>query len=116
MAKDDGKVMQYKIEENMKQKPAKDDRVLVDRLTTVMKKKPALKPAPKDVQSESSKMQQAEEEKQRKVDEEFENYQKGDATRLRDQGLAPFGRKKGGMIKSASARADGCAIRGKTRA
>ena len=29
---------------------------------------------------------------------------------------APEGKKKGGVIKSASARADGCAIRGKTRA
>ena len=97
MTKDTGKVMQYKIEQNMKQKPAP-------------------KPAPKDVQSESSKMQQAEEEQQRKVDQEYENYMKGDKTRLRDQGLAPFGKKKGGMVKSASARADGCAVRGKTRA
>lgn len=95
---------------------AKDDKVLMDRLTTVMKKKPAPKPEPKDVQSESSKMQQAEEEQQRKVDQEYENYMKGDKTRLKDQGLAPFGRKKGGMIKSASARADGCCIKGKTRA
>lgn len=29
---------------------------------------------------------------------------------------APTGMKKGGKVKSASARADGCAIRGKTRA
>jgi hypothetical protein len=28
----------------------------------------------------------------------------------------PYEKKKGGMIKSASARADGCCIRGKTRA
>ena len=28
----------------------------------------------------------------------------------------PYEKKKGGMVKSASARADGCAIRGKTRA
>lgn len=93
---------------------AKDDKVLMDRLTTVMKKKPQPRPAPKsepkptlkqepkDVQSESSKMQQAEEEQQRKVDEEYENYMKGDKTRLRDQGLAPFGRKKGGVIKKAT--------------
>jgi hypothetical protein len=95
MAKDNDKVMQYKIEQNIKQKPAP-------------------KPAPKDVQSESSKMQQAEEEKQRKVDLEYENYMKGDKTRLKDQGGSMFA--KGGSIKSASSRADGCAIRGKTRA
>jgi hypothetical protein len=162
---------------------AKDDKVLMDRLTTVMKKKPAPKPEPKDVQSESSKMQQAEEEKQRKVDLEYENYMKNDKTRLKDQGGSMFAKggvldelergvrrvgqdlniaedpnkygktklgekiansdfakgvrnyvrlqkegmgmrakndefekKKGGMIKSASSRADGCAIRGKTRA
>lgn len=28
----------------------------------------------------------------------------------------PYEKKKGGMVKSASSRADGCAIRGKTRA
>ena len=32
------------------------------------------------------------------------------------QGAAPTPMKKGGKIKSASARADGCCIRGKTRA
>ena len=32
------------------------------------------------------------------------------------QGGAPTGMKKGGKVKSASARADGIAIRGKTRA
>ena len=76
---------------------AKDDKVLMDRLTTVMKKKPAPKPEPKDVQSESSKMQQAEEEKQRKVDLEYENYMKGDKTRLKDQGGSMFA--KGGAVK-----------------
>lgn len=41
--------------------------------------------------------------------------------RLYKEGLGmkpetPYEKKKGGMVKSASARADGCAIRGKTRA
>ena len=31
-------------------------------------------------------------------------------------GQKPLGMKKGGKVKSASARADGCAVRGKTRA
>jgi hypothetical protein len=34
--------------------------------------------------------------------------------RLREMGIEVY--KKGGKVKSASARADGCAIRGKTRA
>lgn len=42
---------------------------------------------------------------------EREAYDKGEATRLRDQG----GFKKGGAVKSASSRADGIAQRGKTR-
>ncbi len=33
-----------------------------------------------------------------------------------EQAAAAQGMKKGGKVKSASARADGCAIRGKTRA
>ena len=43
---------------------------------------------------------------------EREAYEQYDKTRLKDQG----GFKKGGKVKSASARADGIAIRGKTRA
>ena len=43
---------------------------------------------------------------------ERESYEQYDKTRLKDQG----GFKKGGKVKSASARADGIAIRGKTRA
>ena len=112
MAKDD-KVMQYKVDQNIKQKPEPkmnySIRELTKTVTTPNKKQP-----PKDVQSESSKMQQAEEEKQRKVDLEYENYMKGDKTRLKDQGGSMFA--KGGSVKSASSRADGIAIRGKTRA
>ena len=39
-----------------------------------------------------------------------------DAANKRTPAVAPTGMKKGGKVKSASARADGCAIRGKTRA
>jgi hypothetical protein len=39
-------------------------------------------------------------------------YQKG----LGMEPDTPYEKKKGGVVKSASARADGCAIRGKTRA
>ncbi len=49
--------------------------------------------------------------KDRRVKEEQEAYDKYDKTRLKDQG----GFKKGGSVKSASSRADGCAMRGKTR-
>ena len=35
---------------------------------------------------------------------------------LMSKGLKMLGMKSGGSVKSASARADGCAIRGKTRA
>jgi hypothetical protein len=38
------------------------------------------------------------------------------AAGVRPQGAAPMPMKKGGKISSASKRADGCAIRGKTRA
>jgi hypothetical protein len=108
-------------------------------------KKPAPKPAPapKDVQSESSKQDQENEAKDRKAKAEYDNYMKGEKTRLKDQGSSFFNFKKGGSVsrpdlqkinkpsarsgknelfnsgggvKSASARADGCAIRGKTRA
>jgi len=81
-------------------------------------KKPAPKPtpAPKDVQSESSKLEQENERLDRMQDEGYKRYQEGEKTRLKDQGSSIFGKKKGGAIKSASARADGCAIRGKTRA
>ena len=45
------------------------------------------------------------------VKKEREAYEKYDKTRLKDQG----GMKKGGKVSSASSRADGCAVRGKTR-
>jgi hypothetical protein len=142
MAKDDDKVMQYTIAQNMKSK----------------------KQAPKDVQSESSKMQQAEEEKQRKVDQEYEAYQRGQKQEAKDNAgfregvskgmedlksgasaigsgissgvsklkemLSGDGKKNGGSVKaskmgsvktsrptmkSASSRGDGIAQRGKTK-
>jgi hypothetical protein len=79
-------------------------------------KKPVPKPmpAPKETQSESSKQDQENEAKDRKAKEEYDNYMKGEKTRLKDQGGSFFN--KGGSVKSASARADGCCIRGKTRA
>jgi hypothetical protein len=49
--------------------------------------------------------------KDRRVKEEQEAYEKYDKNRLKDQGSF----KKGGSVKSASARADGIAKRGKTR-
>ena len=49
--------------------------------------------------------------KDRQVKQEQEDYEKYDKTRLKDQG----GFKKGGMVSSASKRADGCAVRGKTK-
>jgi hypothetical protein len=76
--------------------------------------KPMPKPAPKDVQSESSKMEQENERLDKMQDEGYKRYQEGEKTRLKTQGGSMF--KKGGSVKSASARADGCAIRGKTRA
>ena len=49
--------------------------------------------------------------KDRQVKQEQEDYEKYDKTRLKDQG----GFKKGGIVSSASKRADGCAVRGKTK-
>lgn len=49
-------------------------------------------------------------EKQAKKSSEFDLYKT--VKKAADEG----GMKKGGKVKSASARADGCAIRGKTRA
>ncbi len=74
--------------------------------------KPVAKP-PKDVQSESSKMEQENERRDAMVRKEREAYDAGEKTRLKEQGSF-F--KKGGKVSSASKRADGCAIRGKTRA
>jgi len=73
------------------------------------------------------KRQKEENEAPRKAVSDAYNYVKGKASELGDtvsryakeygdvykKGL---GMKKGGSVKSASARADGCAIRGKTRA
>ena len=49
--------------------------------------------------------------KDRQLKKEYEAYEKYDKNRLKDQG----GFKNGGKVSSASARADGCAQRGKTR-
>ena len=50
-------------------------------------------------------------ERDRRVKQEQEAYEKYDKTRLKDQGSF----KKGGSVGSASKRADGIAQRGKTR-
>jgi hypothetical protein len=58
------------------------------------------------------------------VDADMKRMRGSDRTKMstKDRASAAFaelegeGKKKGGAIKSASARADGCAIRGKTRA
>lgn len=68
---------------------------------------------PKDVQSESSKLDQENERKDARVRREQQAFDAGEKTRLKEQGSF-F--KKGGNVSSASKRADGCAIRGKTRA
>ena len=44
------------------------------------------------------------------------NTGKGETEEERKKRIAARGYKKGGKVKSASARADGCCIRGKTRA
>jgi hypothetical protein len=66
-----------------------------------------------DKQSESSKQEQENEAKDRKAKAEYDNYMKGEKTRLKDQGSSFF--KKGGKVSSASKRADGCATKGKTK-
>ena len=43
----------------------------------------------------------------------YKNYQEGKEEDKKDKLVS--GMKKGGSVKSASARADGCAIKGKTR-
>lgn len=50
-------------------------------------------------------------ERDRRVKQEQEAYEKYDKTRLKDQG----GLKKGGSVSSASKRADGCCTKGKTK-
>ena len=94
-----------------------------------------------DKQSASSKMDQMNAAKDKKVKDEYEAYQRSQKAE-EEENAAPrkaaseavgkavdyvkgkandFGKAtglyaKGGKVKSASARADGCAIRGKTRA
>lgn len=75
-------------------------------------KKPAPKPAPKDVQSESSKQDQKNAEADKAQAEGYKRYQEGEKTRLKDQGSSFFNFKSGG---TASSRADGIATKGKTR-
>jgi hypothetical protein len=68
--------------------------------------------APSQTVLESLKNERENREQDMRNRKEREAYEKYDKNRLKDQG----GLKKGGSVKSASARADGCAIRGKTRA
>jgi hypothetical protein len=68
--------------------------------------------APSQTVLESLKNERINQEQDMRNRKEREAYEQYDKTRLKDQG----GLKKGGSVKSASARADGCAIRGKTRA
>ena len=82
-----------------------------------------------DVQSESSKLDQRNAAKDKAQDEGFKRYQAEQAKEAKENagpreavGKAVdfvkkgLGMKSGGSVKSASARADGIAIRGKTRA
>ena len=68
--------------------------------------------APSQTVLESLQNERKNQEQDMRNRKEREAYEQYDKTRLKDQG----GLKKGGSVKSASARADGCAIRGKTRA
>jgi hypothetical protein len=68
--------------------------------------------APSQTVLESLKNERINQEQDMRNRKEREAYEKYDKTRLKDQG----GFKKGGSVKSASSRADGIAIRGKTRA
>ena len=78
-------------------------------------KKPQVKQeqeAPISKATEESMKLQAEQEKlDRQQAKEKKAYDEYDKTRLKEQGSF----KKGGKVSSASKRADGCAIRGKTR-
>jgi len=68
--------------------------------------------APSQTVLESLKNERMNQEQDMRNRKEREAYEQYDKTRLKDQGSF----KKGGSVKSASARADGIAIRGKTRA
>jgi hypothetical protein len=68
--------------------------------------------APSQTVLESLQNERKNQEQDMRNRKEREAYEQYDKTRLKDQG----GLKKGGSVRSASARADGCAIRGKTRA
>lgn len=67
--------------------------------------------APSQAVLESLKNERLNQEQDMRNRKEREAYDKGEPTRLKDQG----GFKKGGSVKSASSRADGIAQRGKTR-
>jgi hypothetical protein len=80
-----------------------------------------------DVQSESSKLDQKNAAMDKEQEEGFKRYQaeqakeaKANADSRKTMPSFNFGKPekkaKGGSVKSASARADGCCIRGKTRA
>jgi hypothetical protein len=74
--------------------------------------------SPKEVEVSKAKERENENFAKKHYGSEKNMQDASDATKAlidaRMQGVKPY--KKGGKVKSASARADGCAIRGKTRA
>jgi hypothetical protein len=50
------------------------------------------------------------------IDADLARYDQVKAGKNATENMKQYGMKSGGSVKSASARADGCAIRGKTRA
>jgi hypothetical protein len=89
--------------------PAKGEPSASGTVKSTSKKLPA-KEEPKEEESGLA-LEYANVKKDQRVKKEQEAYEKGEKTRLRDQG----GLKKGGSVSSASKRADGIAQRGKTR-
>jgi Tfp pilus assembly protein PilP len=103
--------MADKMFENIPGKPSKNDSGTVKSTATKLPAK--IDPnKPSQTVLESLKNERENQEQDIRNRKEREAYEKYDKNRLRDQGSL----KKGGAVKSASARADGCAIRGKTRA
>ena len=93
-------------------KPKKDSGTVRSTATKLPDRTKVDPDAPSQTVLESLQNERKNQEQDMRNRKEREAYDKGEPTRLKDQG----GFKKGGKVKSASARADGIAIRGKTRA
>jgi hypothetical protein len=106
--------MADKFYENVpdRSKPKKDSGTVRSTATKLPDRTKVDPDAPSQTVLESLQNERKNQEQDMRNRKEREAYEQYDKTRLKDQG----GLKKGGSVKSASARADGCAIRGKTRA